>query len=180
MPTDPPLDELLRKYLSTDPGEALAKVRVAVERVAAEQLAGEGRLSATFKETLADHEAKDDARFERMFQAQAGTNARVDRLEKAAPSQRPPTLRDLGRMVTETGNHFLEGELEEAIKKHDAKEALAQKQTVIRAAGKIALAVLTAGAIFAAGTFWRDVTQRPQNQTSITTIAPIATVAPVH
>ena len=147
MPAPPPLDELLRAYLASKPGVALARLQVAVERIA---------------DRMAEHTLEcEKYRLE--------TETRFRSLEQS-PSLRPPTLRDLGKLVTDTGS-WDTTKIDEVLARRDAAAALSQKRVILAAGGKVAVAILVAVLLFAGGSFWRDLWgPRPVSNTSITTI----------
>ena len=151
MPTDPrpTLDEMLRRFLDADPGDALARLRLSVERCVERIEAHTIECERYRKET--------DERFRRLEH----------------PSARPPTMGDLGKLVTSTGS-WDTGAIDKVISDREAKAALNQKQALYRGAGKVALAVVSGAALVLAGKVWSDISApRPAtNSTSITTIAP--------
>ena len=144
----PPIDELLRQYLQSDPGGAIARLQVTLERL-------HNRLTeelASIRKVLEEHAD------------------RIHRLEH--PSQRPPTMGDLGKLVTSTGSWDTTA-IDKVIASREAAAALARQKAILNAGGKVAIALLVAVLLFAGGSFWRDLWgPRPTSTTSITTIAP--------
>ena len=146
MPAPPPLDELLRAYLASEPGVAMARLQVAVERVA---------------DHISAHTAE-------CVEYRRSIEARLGPLEH--PSQRPPTMGAINKLVTESGSWDV-SKIDKVIASREAAAALAQKRALLGAAGKVAMALLVAALLFAGGSFWRDLWgPRPVSNTSITTI----------
>ena len=147
---DPTLDALLRKFLEADPNEQIARLRVAVERVS---------------DRMSEHSAE----CERYRQE---VDERFHRLEH--PSARPPTMGDLGKLVTSTGSWDTSA-IDRVISTREAAAAFERQKAIVNAGGKIAIALIVAILLFAGGSFWRDLWgPRPSSTTSITTIAPAA------
>jgi hypothetical protein len=149
MPDEKPsLDELLRHYLSSDPGGAMSRLQVTLERL-------HNRLTEELASVRKVLEAHDD---------------RIRRLEH--PSQRPPTMGDLGKLVTSTGSWDTTA-IDKVIAQREAAAALSRQKAILNAGGKVAIALVIAILLFAGGSFWRDLWgPRPTSTTSITTIAP--------
>lgn len=153
MPDTRTTDQLLREYLAGKPHESIEFIRDEVTRLHA-RLTDE--LSAIRHELL-EHERRDEERFRKLEQS---------------PSERPPTMRDLGKLVTDTGSWDIT-KIDQAIAAREAAAALARQKAIVSAGGKVAIALVVAILIFAGGSFWRDLYgPRPSSTTSITTIAP--------
>jgi hypothetical protein len=148
-----PIDELLRRFLDADPGEALAALRLSVERI---------------QDSVADLHA-DVASFKREVES------RFRSLEH--PSGRPPTMHDLGslgKLVTSTGSWDTSA-IDRVISQREAAAALARQKAIVGVGLKVGTALLIAVLLFAGGSFWRDLWgPRPASSTNITTIAPQA------
>ena len=152
-------DELLRAYLESGPTELMGTIF-------REMQANEKRRAA-WEEA---HELKDDNRHATLVAALGGHDARLKRVETVKASLVPPSLEQFRSAEGSGSFHIPEHEMAAALAQVDARNALAQKQAVVRAAGKVALALITAALIFAGGSFWRDVSS-PRGNTTITTVA---------
>jgi ferric-dicitrate binding protein FerR (iron transport regulator) len=111
---------------------------------------------ADFRDALAAHEARDDERFERLTAQSVEQRDAMRTLRQILGSARPPSLVDV----------------KEEVAAHDRAVKAERWDTVVKNAGKIALALIVAGLIFAGGSFYRDITGPRGGATTITTIAP--------
>jgi hypothetical protein len=139
-------DELLREYLESKPSEMAQRLFDEMQANEARRIEWENR-----------HEKKDDERFVTVMSAIGGHDTRIRQVERATPyrSVAPPDLEKY-RSEASGSFHIPAHELEEAMKGVQARDALAQRNAVIAAVWKIAVAVLTAGAIFLGGSTYRD------------------------
>ena len=116
---------------------------------------------ADFREAMAQHEAKDDERFEKLSVDAYEQKTAVLALRQLLGSQRPPSLTDVGATA------------KEVVAQHDKDVKAARWDAIVKNAGKIAVALLVLMIAFAGGSFWRDLTARGSSTTNtITTIAP--------
>lgn len=143
MPSSPPLDELLRSYLATNPAETLSKILN-------EQQASEKRIRMSFE----DHEKKDDERHVFVVEQLAGQRNRIERLERHRSE--PP--RQLSKdHWEETSKTFTipKADVLELLDNHDNTLKARRWDDAMGAAGKIAIAIVIAILLFYGGTMYK-------------------------